>query len=465
VFKINDQEIFSILKATQSSKREEKILNILKKAERLSGLNLKEVAILINCQDEKLIKKIKETAHQVKLKIYGNRIVLFAPLYVSSYCINDCEYCGFHCRNQALRKKLTLNEIKKQVEILQDIGHKRLLLEFGEDPKENPIDYVISAIKTIYGVKHGQGAIRRVNVNIASTSYDNYKKLKAAKIGTYQLFQETYHKPTYKKLHRGPKADYERQISALDRAFAAGIDDLGIGVLFGLFDWRYEVLALISHTQYLEEKFGVGPHTISVPRFCRAETVTYQPKYPVSDGDFLKLIAILRLAVPYSGMIMSTREQPEIRRKSFWIGISQTSAGSRTEPGGYSKKISNFQFPIPNNPLKQFELHDQRSLDEVVYDICKIGYLPSFCTSCYRVGRTGDNFMKYAKTGKIQDFCLPNALLTFYEYLLDYASEKTKKIGERVITDETKKIKDDIIKKELKIRFLRLRNGERDLYF
>lgn len=486
MIKTDDQKIFSILKATRFPKRE-RVLNILKKAENFKGLDLVEAAILINCQDEDLIRKIKESAYKVKLKIYGNRIVLFAPLYVSNFCVNDCEYCGFHCRNKSPRKKLTLEEIRNQVEILEEMGHKRLLLEFGEDPKENPIDYVVETIKTIYTTKCGRGAIRRVNVNIAATTIDNYKKLKQAKIGTYQLFQETYHRPTYKKLHHGPKADYARQIGALDRAFLAGIDDLGIGVLFGLYDWRYEVLALISHARYMEKEFGVGPHTISVPRFCPAPTVTYQPEYLVSDDDFLKLIAILRLSVPYTGMIMSTRERPEIRRKSFLIGISQTSAGSRTEPGGYGERIPNSKFQISNlnnpaqsplilrggekrfrdfkNNLEQFKLHDQRSLDEVVYDICKIGYLPSFCTACYRLGRTGDNFMKYAKAGKIQDFCFPNALLTFYEYLLDYASQKTRELGRRVVFSETEKIENDIIKRELAARFLRLEGGERDLYF
>ncbi|MEW6408265.1 MAG: [FeFe] hydrogenase H-cluster radical SAM maturase HydG [Patescibacteria group bacterium] len=472
MFQLNNQKIFFALKENKNSKSKE-VLKILKKAENLQGLNLNEAAILINCRDKKLIEKIKEIAHQVKLKIYGNRIVLFAPLYVSNFCVNDCEYCGFHVRNRAPRKKLAQEEIKKQVEILEDMGHKRLLLEFGEDPKENPIDYVVETIKTIYKTRRKRGSIRRVNVNIAATTLENFKKLKAAKIGTYQLFQETYHKPTYQKLHRGPKADYNRQIQAHDLALKAKIDDLGIGVLFGLYDWRYEVLSLISHAQYMEKKFGVGPHTISVPRFCKASTVDYQPKYPVSDEDFLKLIAILRLAVPYTGMIMSTRERPEIRRQSFWIGISQTSAGSRTEPGGYSEKIPNSKCQIPNKfkiqnsklNLKQFELHDQRSLDEVVFDICKIGYLPSFCTACYRVGRTGDNFMKYAKTGQIQNFCLPNALLTFYEYLLDYASQKTQEVGKKIVAGETEKIKNDIIRKELKARFLRLERGERDLYF
>lgn len=440
---------------------------MLRKAENLQGLDLREAAILINCQDPDLIEKIKETAHRVKLKIYGNRIVLFAPLYVSNFCVNDCEYCGFHCRNKTLRKKLTQEEIKRQVEILQEIGHKRLLLEFGEDPAENPVDYVVESIKTIYATRRGRGAIRRINVNIAATTKENYQKLKAAKIGTYQLFQETYHRPTYHKLHHGPKSDYTRQISAHDRAYKAGIDDLGMGVLFGLFDWRYEVISLISHAKYLEKEFGVGPHTISVPRFCSAQTVDYQPEHPVSDSDFLKLIAILRLAVPYTGMIMSTRERPEIRRKSFWIGISQTSAGSRTEPGGYKRNLKSkiLNLKSNQNDLKQFELHDQRSLDEVVYDICKIGYLPSFCTACYRVGRTGDNFMKYAKSGQIKDFCLPNALLTFYEYLLDYATKKTKDVGKKAVAGETEKIKNDIIRRELKKRFLYLEKGKRDLYF
>jgi 2-iminoacetate synthase len=356
--------------------------------------------------------------------------------------------------------------VREQVKILEDMGHKRLLLEFGEDPKENPIDYVVDVIKTIYATKKNRGSIRRVNVNIAATTIENYKKLKAAGIGTYQLFQETYHRPTYEKLHHGPKADYDRQIGAMDKAFEAGIDDLGIGVLFGLYDWKFEVLSLAAHAAYMEKTFGVGPHTISVPRFRPASTVDFKSEHDVSDKDFLKLVAILRLAVPYTGMIMSTRESPEIRRRAFEIGISQTSAGSRTTPGGYNKKIKNQKSKIKNGEeLEQFSLSDHRTLDEVVYDICRLGYLPSFCTACYRSGRTGDDFMKYAKAGTIQNFCQPNAISTFKEYLLDYATPETRAAGEEVIEREIRKIKDANVRQKLEEKLSLVEKGERDLYF
>ncbi|MBI5071608.1 [FeFe] hydrogenase H-cluster radical SAM maturase HydG [Candidatus Falkowbacteria bacterium] len=454
---INQEKIFDILEKTKdaSQSRFEEIIN---KAKKIKSLDLEEVGILINISDEKLIQKMQQAAREIKMAIYGPRLVLFAPLYVSSFCINDCEYCGFHCRNATPRKKLSLDEVRQQVEILEDMGHKRLLLEFGEDPKENPIDYVTGVIKTIYATKKDRGSIRRVNVNIAATSVENYKKLKEAGIGTYQLFQETYHRPTYEKLHCGPKADYDRQITAMDHAFAGGIDDLGIGVLFGLYDWRFEVLSLAAHADYMEKTFGVGPHTISVPRFRPAPTVDFKSEHEVSDNDFLKLIAILRLAVPYTGMIMSTRESPEIRRQAFEIGISQTSAGSRTTPGGYNEKNK-------KEELAQFNLSDHRTLDEIVRDICKLGYLPSFCTACYRSGRTGDDFMKYAKAGTIQNFCQPNAISTFKEYLLDYATPETREVGEEVIKREIKKIKDARVRQKLEEKLSLIEKGKRDLYF
>ncbi len=459
---IADQEKnFDILEKTKSA-GQDRVEEIIEKAKKLNGLNLEEVGVLVNTNDEKLVREMQQAAHEVKMAIYGSRLVLFAPLYVSSFCVNDCEYCGFHRRNQALRKKLSLDEVQEQVEILEDMGHKRLLLEFGEDPKENPIDYVVDVIKTIYATRKGRGSIRRVNVNIAATTVENYKKLKAAGIGTYQLFQETYHRPTYEKLHHGPKADYDRQIKALDRAFAGGIDDLGIGVLFGLYDWRFEVLSLVAHANYMEQTFGVGPHTISVPRFRPAPTVDLKPEYEVSDKDFLKLIAILRLAVPYTGMIMSTRESPEIRRRAFEIGISQTSAGSCTAPGGYAISRG-----LTFANCEQFSISDHRTLDEVVYDICLLGYLPSFCTACYRSSRTGDDFMNYAKAGSIQNFCQPNAILTFKEYLLDYAAPETRAVGEEVIAKEIKKIKDANVckSKKLEEKLSLIEKGKRDLYF
>lgn len=451
-----DTEKVSLLLKDKAAPTEKELQIILTKAISKKGLNLLEVNKLLNVKNQQDLKNIFAAAHQVKEEIYGKRLVLFAPLYLSSFCTNDCDYCGFHVQNKAARKKLTQAELKRQVELLEDMGQKRLLLEFGEDQVNNPIDYVIDSIKTIYSVKNKQGAIRRVNVNIAATTVENYKKLKEAGIGTYQLFQETYHQPTYVKLHKGPKADYKRQITALDRAFSAGIDDLGIGVLFGLYDYKFEVLSLIAHAEYLENSFGVGPHTISVPRFRPADSVNYQAEYLLKDEDFLKLIAILRLAVPYTGLILSTRESPATRRKAFEIGISQASAGSKTEPGGYGEK---------EKIVSQFQVFDERSLDEVIYDICKIGYFPSFCTACYRVGRTGDKFMEYAKSGEIQNYCQPNAILTFKEYLLDYASAKTKKLGDTVIRQEVKTIKNVHVRDNLLKKIVLLEAGERDLYF
>lgn len=433
---------------------EQEFSDILNKAKLKKGLDVEEVGALLNIEDEQLLEKLFEVAKKIKKEIYGNRLVLFAPLYVSDYCTNNCKYCGFHTDNKAQRKKLTLDEVAQQVKILEDMGHKRLLLEFGEDEINNPIDYVVDVIKTIYGTKSGNGEIRRVNVNIAATTIDNYRKLKEAGIGTYQLFQETYHRPTYDKLHQGPKADYERQITAHGRAFEAGIDDYGMGVLYGLYDYKFEVLSLISHAKYLEEKLGVGPHTISVPRYNPASTVDFESDYKLSDKDFLKLIAIIRLAVPYTGMIISTRETPEIRKLAFQIGISQTSAGSKTSPGGYGQDDCN----------EQFDVHDHRTLDEVIADICEIGYLPSFCTACYRTGRTGEGFMDLAKDGQIQMMCQPNALVTLQEYLLDYASEETKKAGENLIADEIDKITNLEIKDRLMKSLEEVKQGKRDIY-
>jgi 2-iminoacetate synthase len=345
--------------------------------------------------------------------------------------------------------------VENQVRILEDMGHKRLLLEFGEHPEQNPIDYVVDVIRTIYRTKSARGEIRRVNVNIGATTVDDYKKLKSAGIGTYQLFQETYHKETYQRLHRGPKADYERQLFAHDRAFEAGIDDVGLGVLFGLYDYRFEVLALVSHAQYLDKKFGVGPHTFSVPRFRPAETVVWKPVYSVSEGELLKVIAVLRLAVPYTGMIISTRERPAIRARAFEIGISQTSAASRTSPGGYSR----------DTEVSQFALADHRTLGEVIESILRQNLLPSFCTACYRSSRTGKTFMDLAKPGSIHHFCRPNAILTLQEYLEDYASLKIKRLGEKIIQRYLKEITKLSLKKEVKRRLKRVEKGERDIYF
>ena len=342
---LDETELNKILQDRKSISDQE-FSDILNKARLKKGLDIEEVGALLNIEDENLLEKLFETAREIKQEIYGNRLVLFAPLYVSDYCVNNCKYCGFHTDNKAPRKKLTLDEVAQQVKILEDMGHKRLLLEFGEDEINNPIDYVVDVIKAIYNTKSGNGEIRRVNVNIAATSVENYRKLKEAGIGTYQLFQETYHRPTYEKLHQGPKADYDRQLGAHERAFEAGIDDYGMGVLFGLYDYKFEVLSLISQAKYLEEKLGVGPHTISVPRHNTANTVDFKSEYKLTDKEFLKLIAIIRLAVPYTGMIISTRETPEVRRQAFQIGISQTSAGSKTSPGGYGQEECNAQFEV-----------------------------------------------------------------------------------------------------------------------
>lgn len=427
---------------------------LLAKAGEKKGLDLEEAAALLSA-GENYSETLFSAAAEVKKEIYGSRLVLFAPLYLSSYCVNDCAYCGFHASNPAPRKKLSLEEIAAQTRVLEAMGHKRLLLEAGEHA-ENPVDYVVDAIKTIYSTRGPRGeSIRRINVNVAATTKENYFRLKEAGIGTYQLFQETYCREAYEKLHRGPKADYERQITALDRAFEAGIDDLGIGALFGLHDWRFEVLALIAHAQYLERKHGVGPHTISVPRFQPAQTVCFNSS-PVSDNEFLRAIAVLRLSVPYTGMILSTREAPALRHKAFEIGISQASAASVTEPGGYGKAGAS---------ATQFEVSDHRPLDEVVLALCRQGVLPSFCTACYRSGRTGCDFMELAKTGAIQDLCTPNAALTFKEYLLDHASPETRKEGETLLEKQAGNVGCAATKQELARRLKRLEKGERDLFF
>jgi 2-iminoacetate synthase len=451
---IDEEKIKDILEETKSHSADE-IRAILDKAMEKKGLTLREVGCLLNTTNQQLIEKMFDVAGNIKKEIYGERLVFFAPLYVSSYCVNDCEYCGFHRRNSAKRRKLTIEEVKREVRILEKMGHKRLLLEFGEHPAENPIDYVVDVIKAVYDTRTEKGEIRRVNVNIAATTVENYKKLKAAGIGTYQLFQETYHRKTYEEVHNGPKADYERQLFAHDRAFKAGIDDVGLGVLFGLYDYKFEVLGLVSHAQYLERKFGVGPHTFSVPRWQPAESVGWKPKYPVSEDELLKIIAILRIAVPYTGMIISTRERPEIRAKAFEIGISQTSAASRTSPGGYTEKVG----------VSQFSLSDHRSMDETLGSVLKQGLLPSFCTACYRRGRTGKRFMDLAKPGNIHNLCRPNAILTFKEYLEDYASEEVKKLGTGIMDKYLNEIEDKSVRKETESRLKRIGEGERDLYF
>ena len=476
---IDEDKINKILFQT-SNPTKEKIIEILKKAELKKGLNIEEVGWLINVdvnseEHKELIQLIFKTAWKIKQEIYGERLVFFAPLYVSSFCVNDCDYCGFHCRNKAARKKLTLKEVEEQVKCLVEMGHKRLLVEFGEDKKECPIDYVVDVIKTIYKTKSKNGEIRRVNVNIAATSVDDYRKLKAVGIGTYQLFQETYHRKSFETYHKGPKADYERQLFAHNRAFEAGIDDLGLGVLFGLYDYKFEVLALLSHAQYMDKVLGVGPHTISVPRWQPAEGVEWKKApYPVSEDELLKVIAVLRMAVPYTGMIISTRERPETRAKAFKIGISQTSAASITSPGGYGKsgscgKDDKAKAQAEGKNATQFNIADHRSVNEIIKSILEQGLLPSFCTACYRQGRTGDRFMELAKAGRIHELCRPNAILTFKEYLMDYADDdvnkELKKLGEKIIEKYMNEIENAAAREETIKRLKRIEKGERDLYF
>ena len=432
------------------------VLAALSEAKKRHGLSLYDAALLINCDDSRLIKNLFKAAEDIKKEIYGERLVFFAPLYISDFCVNDCQYCSFHSGNKnSIRNKLSLQEVEEQVKFLINMGHKRVLLECGEDPAKNNINYIVSVIKKIYSVRTKKGNIRRINVNIAATTEENYCKLKAAHIGTYQLFQETYHRKTYEKLHKGLKQNYTRQITAHLRAFKAGIDDLGIGVLFGLYDWRFEVLALISHTQYMDKVLGVGPHTISVPRFCPAPGVKYVPEYPVSDKDFLKIIAVLRLAVPYTGIILSTRERPEIRKAAFKIGVSQASAASVTSVGGYGK----------NKRHSQFNVSDERPLAKIIDDILKDNLLPSFCTACYRKGRTGHDFMDMAKPGDIQKFCRPNGLLTFAEYLEDFASPAVYKKGYKAIKYYLNSIKDRAQLKATEEKLAKIKQGKRDLYF
>jgi len=450
---INEKYINSLL-AKEKAPSEKSALAVIRKALRRKGLSLEEAAVLINAKG--IEKKLFDAAARVKKEIYGERVVFFAPLYASDYCVNDCKYCSFHVSNKlSTRKQLTMQDLRRQINILINMGHKRTLLEFGEHPVKCNIDYVIDVINTIYSVKNPKGNIRRINVNIAPTTVKNYRRLKKANIGTYQLFQETYHRPTYKKLHKGLKRNYNRQITAHIKAFKAGIDDFGIGVLFGLYDWRFEVLSLVSHAQYLDKNLGVGPHTISVPRFRPAPTVNYRPEYPVSDKDFLKIIAILRLSVPYTGMILSTRETPAIRRAAFKIGISQASAASVTSVGGYGIKRKE----------KQFRISDERPLGEVIMSLLDDNMLPSFCTACYRLGRTGHDFMDMAKPGDIQNFCRPNGLMTFAEYLEDFAVGSVYRKGYKVIKHYLNQIKDKSVRNKTKERLLRIKQGIRDLYF
>jgi len=454
---IDHSQILHVLENSSSPDRGE-VAEILSHALEMKGISAGETERLLMVEDNELIDEICRTANRIKNEIYGRRLVLFAPLYVSNLCKNDCLYCAFRTTNTSIaRRTLSLDEIRKETENLVSQGHKRLLLVSGEGLGESALNYFIKAIETIYDVKIGNGEIRRININIASLSVDGFRQLKAAKIGTYQLFQETYHYNMYKKMHRsGPKANYVNHLTAIDRAMEAGIDDVGVGVLFGLADYRFEIMALLQHVRHLEERFGVGPHTISIPRIEPAEgsDVSLSPPHAVNDRDFRKIIAILRVSVPYTGMILSTRETAKMRRAAFFLGISQISAGSRTNPGGYSEDDSG----------AQFSLGDHRSLDEVIADIAGHGYIPSFCTGCYRLGRTGVDFMDLAKPGLIQLYCLPNALTTFKEYLEDYATAETKVAGEAVIEEQLANIPSDEVRKKTVGSLREIESGKRDLY-
>lgn len=462
---INDTVIETLLNNAETKAADVSyVRSIIMKAKEYHGLSAAEVAVLLKVTHQDLLNELFDAAAQVKKAIYGSRIVLFAPLYLSSHCINNCTYCGYRKDNQEqLRRRLTLPEVKEEVEILQSLGHKRLALEVGEDPVNCPIDYVTDAISEIYKIKTQNGSIRRVNVNIAATTIDEYRKLKAANIGTYILFQETYHRPTYSSLHpTGPKRDYNWHTTAMDRAMQAGIDDVGIGVLYGLYDYQYETVAMFLHAEHLETTFGVGPHTISVPRLRPASSIDID-KFPflVSDEQFEKVIAIIRLAVPYTGMILSTRESPELRDKLIHYGISQISAGSCTGVGGYQHVYKNHE---KANGM-QFETGDQRSPNEIIRMLCEKNFIPSYCTACYRQGRTGDRFMSLAKTGEIQNVCLPNALLTFKEYLLDYADDATKQAGEVLINNSIADIPQENIRAATIERLKDIEAGQRDFYF
>ena len=460
---ISHEEILDTLAYAQENKNNEKLIGaILEKAKLRKGLTHREASVLLACEMPDKIQQIYALAEQLKKDFYGNRIVMFAPLYLSNYCINGCVYCPYHAKNKHIaRKKLTQEEIVKEVMALQDMGHKRLALEAGEDPVNNPIEYILECIKTIYSIQHKNGAIRRVNVNIAATTVEEYQMLKEAGIGTYILFQETYHKESYEQLHpTGPKHNYAYHTEAMDRAMEGGIDDVGLGVLFGLERYAYEFAGLLMHAEHLEAVHGVGPHTISVPRVKRADDIDPDAfDNGIDDEIFAKIIACIRIAVPYTGMIISTRESKEVRERALHLGFSQISGGSRTSVGGYCEEE-----PEDENS-EQFDVSDKRTLDEVVHWLMDLGYIPSFCTACYREGRTGDRFMSLCKSGQIQNCCHPNALMTLKEYLEDYALPDTKKIGEALIQKELGNIPKEKVR-EITVHHLQeIEKGNRDFRF
>lgn len=459
---IDDAEIRETLAYAEKNKSNRPLIeSIIEKAALCKGLSHREAAVLLDCDIPDLVDRIFRLAEEIKQRFYGNRIVMFAPLYLSNYCVNGCIYCPYHAKNRHIpRKKLTQEEIRNEVIALQDMGHKRLAIELGEHPVQNPIEYVLESIKTIYSIHHRNGDIRRVNVNIAATSVENYRKLKDAGIGTYILFQETYNKANYEHLHpTGPKSDYAYHTEAMDRARAGGIDDMGIGVLFGLTGYRYDFVGLMMHAEHMEAALGVGPHTISVPRIRPADDINPEEfADAVPDDKFLHIVAVIRCAVPYTGMIISTRESQKVRERVLDLGISQISGASRTSVGGYTEEER-------DEETAQFDLADKRTLDEVVNWLMNLGYIPSFCTACYRAGRTGERFMKICKSGKIQDCCTPNAILTLKEYLLDYATPATREVGEKIIAREVEKIENEKLRAALSEDLAKLEKGERDLRF
>ena len=461
-FICHDEVLETLKYADENKNNIELIDEILEKAKLGKGLTHREASVLLACDNEEKNNEIFKLAEKIKKDYYGNRIVLFAPLYLSNYCVNGCVYCPYHAKNKHIpRKKLTQEEIKNEVIALQDMGHKRLAIESGEDPVNNPIEYILESIKTIYGIKHKNGAIRRVNVNIAATTVENYKKLHEAGIGTYILFQETYNKESYEKLHpTGPKHNYKYHTEAMDRAMQGGIDDVGLGVLFGLESYRYEFAALLMHAEHLEAVFGVGPHTISVPRIKKADDIDPETfDNGIDDDIFAKIVACIRISVPYTGMIISTRESEECRARMLHLGISQISGGSKTSVGGYFT-------PMPEkDDSAQFDVSDRRPLDAVLKWLMELGYLPSFCTACYGSGRTGDRFMEICKNQQIHNFCHPNAIMTLKEYLMDYASAETQKVGDDLIAREIDKIESEDVRNKVRENLKKIEDGERNFKF
>lgn len=460
---ISDSEIRSTMEyARENCGNMQLVESVLAKAAQAKGISHREAALLLECNDPTVTERIFKLANEIKHRFYGNRIVMFAPLYLSNYCVNGCVYCPYHAKNKTIhRKKLTQDEIRAEVIALQDMGHKRLALEAGEHPLMNPIEYILESINTIYSIKHKNGAIRRVNVNIAATTVENYRRLRDAGIGTYILFQETYNKDNYEALHpTGPKKDYAWHTEAMDRAMQGGIDDVGIGVLFGLETYRYDFVGLLMHAEHLEAVYGVGPHTISVPRLCKADDVdTADFENAVPDDIFYKIVAITRIAVPYTGMIISTRESAKSRARLLELGISQISGGSRTSVGGYVNEET------PEENSSQFDIADHRSLDEVVEWLLDLGHIPSFCTACYREGRTGDRFMTLLKNGQISNCCLPNALITLKEYIRDYASPATREKAEAMIKRLLEDVPNERVRNKAVEYLAKIDEGERDFRF